>query len=64
VRSERLLIEEIDYSVLFRWFVGLNPDEAVWDATTFTKNRDRLLDAEVAKQFLANTEPCKMSKCR
>ena len=53
VRSERLLMEEIDYSILFRWFVGLNLDEAVWDATTFTKNRDRLLEAEVAHQFLA-----------
>ena len=53
VRSERLLMEEIDYSILFRWFIGLNLDEAVWDATTFTKNRDRLLEADVAKQFLA-----------
>src|ERR1700727_2797622 len=53
VRSERLLMEEIDYSVLFRWFVGLNLDEEVWDATTFTKNRDRLLEAEVAEEFLA-----------
>jgi transposase len=53
IRSERLLMEEIDYSILFRWFVGLNLDEAVWDATTFTKNRDRLLEAEVAKRFLA-----------
>jgi transposase len=53
VRSERLLMEEIDYSMLFRWFVGLNLDEEVWDATTFTKNRDRLLEAEVAKLFLA-----------
>ncbi len=53
IRSERLLIEEIDYSILFRWFVGLNLDEEVWDATTFTKNRDRLLEADVAKQFLA-----------
>ena len=53
VRSERLLIEEIDYSILFRWFVGLNLDDAVWDATVFTKNRDRLLEAEVAKDFLA-----------
>jgi hypothetical protein len=44
VRSERLLMEEIDYSILFRWFVGLNLDEKVWDATTFTKNRDRLLE--------------------
>jgi transposase len=53
IRSERLLMEEIDYSILFRWFVGLNLDEGVWDATTFTKNRDRLLEAEVAKEFLA-----------
>src|SRR5271155_4563767 len=53
VRSERLLMEEIDYSILFRWFVGLNLDEKAWDATTFTKNRDRLLEAAVAKEFLA-----------
>jgi transposase len=53
VRSERLLMEEMDYNLLFRWFVGLNADDAVWDATVFTKNRDRLLQAEVAKQFLA-----------
>src|SRR5882672_5270283 len=52
IRSERLLMEEIDYSILFRWFVGLNLDEEVWDATTFTKNRERLLEADVAKQFL------------
>ena len=51
VRSERLLVEEIDYNILFRWFVGLNLDDPVWDATTFTKNRDRLLKAEVAKEF-------------
>src|ERR1700747_3912599 len=53
VRSERLLGEEIDYNILFRWFVGLNLDDAVWDATVFTKNRDRLLEAEVAKEFLS-----------
>jgi transposase len=53
VRSERLLVEEIDYNILFRWFVGLNLDDSVWDATTFTKNRDRLLEAEVAKEFQA-----------
>ena len=53
IRSERLLMEEMDYNLLFRWFVGLNADEEVWDATTFTKNRDRLLEAEVAKEFLA-----------
>jgi transposase len=44
IRSERLLVEELDYSVLYRWYVGLSMDDAVWDATTFTKNRDRLLE--------------------
>lgn len=53
IRSERLLMEEMDYNLLFRWFVGLNADDEVWDATTFTKNRDRLLQADVAKEFLA-----------
>lgn len=52
IRSERLLMEEIDYSVLFRWFVGMNLDEPVWDVTVFTKNRDRLLDGDVAREFL------------
>ena len=52
IRSERLLMEEIDYSMLFRWFIGLNLDDEVWDATVFTKNRDRLLAADVAKEFL------------
>jgi transposase len=53
VRSERLLMEEMDYNILFRWFVGLNLDDPVWDATVFSKNRDRLLEVEVAKEFLA-----------
>jgi transposase len=52
IRSERLLMEEIDYSVLFRWFVGMNMDEPVWDVTVFTKNRDRLLEGDVAREFL------------
>ena len=52
IRSERLLMEEMDYNLLFRWFVGLNADDPVWDATVFTKNRDRLLQADVAKEFL------------
>jgi transposase len=52
IRSERLLMEEMDYNLLFRWFVGLNADDDVWDATTFTKNRDRLLEADVAQEFL------------
>jgi len=53
VRSERLLMEEIDYSLLYRWFVGMNLDEPVWDVTVFTKNRDRLLDGDVAREFLS-----------
>ena len=53
VRSERQLMQQIDYNLLFRWFVGLSIDDAVWDATVFTKNRDRLLAAEVAQDFLA-----------
>ena len=52
VPSERLLMEEIDYNVLFRWFVGMNLDEPVWDVTVFTKNRDRLLDGDVAREYL------------
>src|ERR1043165_4025178 len=53
IRSERLLMEELDYSMLFRWFVGMNLDEPVWDPTVFTKNRDRLLEGDVAREFLA-----------
>src|ERR1700731_4797661 len=51
VRSERLLIEQLDYNFLFRWFVGLSIDDPVWDATVFTKNRERLLEGEVAEGF-------------
>jgi transposase len=51
LRSERLLMEQLDYNLLFRWFVGLTPDEPVWDPTVFTKNRDRLLAGEVAHAF-------------
>jgi transposase len=53
IRSERLLMEELDYSVLYRWFVGLSMDDPVWDATSFTKNRDRLLDGDIADAFFA-----------
>jgi transposase len=53
IRSERQLVERIDSDLLFRWFVGLGIEDPVWDATTFTKNRDRLLDGEVAAKFLA-----------
>jgi transposase len=51
VRSERLLMEQLQYNLLFRWFVGLSLDDPVWDATTFTKNRDRLLDGDIAEAF-------------
>src|SRR5260370_27716058 len=53
VRSERMLMEQLDYNLLFRWFVGLNIDDPVWDVTVFTKNRERLLRADVAKTFFA-----------
>jgi transposase len=52
VRSERMLAEQLDYNLLFRWFVGLSMDEAVWDHSTYSKNRDRLLHADVAVLFL------------
>src|SRR6201998_4657253 len=54
VRSERQLMEQLDYNLLFRWFVGLSPDEPVWDATVFCKNRDRLLDGDIAAKFFAS----------
>src|SRR6202166_3471745 len=50
VRSERLM-EQLDYNLLFRWFVGLNMDDAIWDVTVFTKNRERLLDGDIAEAF-------------
>jgi transposase len=52
IRSERMLIEQLDDNLLFRWFVGLNPDDPVWHPTTFTKNRDRLLNEELMAKFL------------
>jgi transposase len=51
IRSERLLMEQLDYNLLFRWFVGMDMDEPVWSATVFTKNRDRLLNQEIARSF-------------
>ena len=51
LRSERMLMEQLNYNLLFRWFVGLNMDEEVWDVTVFTKNRERLLKADVAPKF-------------
>jgi transposase len=51
IRSERRLMEELEYNRLYRWFVGLSQDEPVWDATTFSKNRERFIDGEVARRF-------------
>jgi len=53
VRSERMLVEQMEYNLLFRWFVGLGMSERVWDATSFTKNRERLLSGDVAQAFFA-----------
>jgi transposase len=53
VRSERMLMEQIDYNLLFRWFVGLGMDGDVWHPTVFTHNRDRLLEGDIAREFLA-----------
>jgi transposase len=53
VRSERQLMEQLDYNLLFRWFVGLSQDAAVWDVTVFTKNRERLIAGDIAAQFMA-----------
>ena len=52
IRSERQLMEQLDYNLLYRWFVGLSPDDVVWDATTFTKNRERLEKGEVFEKFM------------
>ena len=51
VRSERMLMEQLDYNLLFRWFVGLNMDDPIWDVTVFTKNRQRLLEGDIAEAF-------------
>src|SRR5215510_5489703 len=53
VRSERMLMEQLGYNLLFRWFVGLNMDEPVWVPTVFTKNRERLLESDIAEKFFA-----------
>ena len=53
IRSETLLMEQLDYNLLFRWFVGLTMDDAVWDVTVFTKNRDRLLNQDIARSFFS-----------
>jgi len=53
IRSERQLMEQIDFNIMFRWFIGLNIDDEVWDHSTFTKNRDRLLESEITKLFFS-----------
>jgi transposase len=53
IRSERLLMERLEYDLLFRWFVGIGVDDAVWDHSVFSKNRDRLLEGDIAAKFLA-----------
>jgi hypothetical protein len=62
VRSEKQLVEQLDYNLLFRWFVGLSLDPGVWDETVFTKNRDRLIEGDIARKFMAavlSQEPVK-----
>ena len=54
IRSERQLVERLEFDMLFRWFVGLSIDEKVFDASTFSKNRDRLLTHEIAQEFLSS----------
>jgi transposase len=51
IRSERLLLEPLHYNLLFHWFVGLSPDDQIWHPTTFTKNRERLLNVQVMGRF-------------
>jgi transposase len=53
IRSERLLMEQLDYNLLFRWFVGLSMDDPVWDHSTFSKNRERLIASDIAATFFA-----------
>src|SRR5688572_15441004 len=53
IRSERLLMDRLEYDLLFRWFVGIGVDDAAWDHSTFSKNRDRLLDGDIAAKFLS-----------
>jgi transposase len=62
IRSERMLMEQLRYNLLFRWFVGLGMNEEVWHATVFAKNRDRLLEGEVARAFFG--EIVRMAKRR
>jgi transposase len=53
IRSERMLMEQLEYNMLFRWFIGMNMDDATWDVTVFTKNRERFLNGEISQRFFA-----------
>ena len=71
IRSERMLMEQLEYNLLFRWFVGLEMDDLVWDVTVFTKNRDRLLEGAIAESFFqavlerpGRRDCCRMSTSR
>src|SRR3989475_9901051 len=61
VRSERLLMEQLDYNLLFRWFVGLSMDDAMWDASTFSKNRERMLEGDIAEAFFQGVLGCSVT---
>src|SRR5256712_10546076 len=63
VRSERLLMEQLEYNLLFRWFVGLSMDDPVWDVTVFTKNRERLLRGDVAEAFFQQVLGLARAEC-
>ena len=66
IRSERQLMEQLDYNLLYRWFVGLSPDDPIWDPTTFTKNRDRLQTGAVFAKFMSKLRTIRRSSrcCR
>ena len=63
IRSERLLMEQLEYNLLFRWFVGLSMDDPVWDVTVFTKNRERLLRGDIAEAFFQRVLARRAGSC-
>jgi transposase len=64
VRSERMLMEQLQYNLLFRWFVGLNVDDLIWDVTVFTKNRERFLDGNMATSPRSFSQQCWLERGR
>ena len=62
IRSERQLMEQLDYNLLYRWFVRLSPHDPVWDPTSFTKNRDRLQNGEVFTKFMPSASICSTTR--